>query len=367
MLIVSAMAVSLVLVVYIVSDTSMNWDNIERPADFEGIGSYSKEDFYINFVDNIVSQKEENQDPTAKSGLLLGGDRTDFASTGDWYVDASSWAVGDARSVELANNNKVYEFTMYDGLPWAADADTYYVDLEQATRDLYEYVAQVSVGTEGITAYTLDRALTNNGRVCMGSGIGHSFNSTGADYSKWVLDGNVSYNYGEIDGVKVLGVGFPPIVVNRAFNREFSSLEDPWAVNPKLSAGWYHYGALKVAAKVKNKQTGEVLFLPCSPVDAKGHTFPGGVVQTNLAAEGYNPDSKEFTLAVAQTSGDAGGGRTKVSLGKLAELMNTVSPTGYAPAQYTYNVMETVGWPRDMANALGKNYIVEGYVVWGVI
>ncbi len=48
------------------------------------------------------------------------------------------------------------------------------------------------------------------------------------------------------------------------------------------------------------------IYVPCTPADAKGHTFPGGVMQTSVKAGGVSGNA--YSVYVAATSGDSGGG-----------------------------------------------------------
>jgi len=49
------------------------------------------------------------------------------------------------------------------------------------------------------------------------------------------------------------------------------------------NAAWYDYSNKKIDLVLKEKNTGNVYYVPCALGDSKGHTFPYGIIQTGVA------------------------------------------------------------------------------------
>ena len=119
--------------------------------------------------------------------------------------------------------------------------------------------------------------------------------------------------------------------------------------------------------------------LPALNVDGKGHTFPGGVVQTCLTIMrtdyGSNPNAIELNSNGEPTKmnqvwvATAGGGDFDVSYSgswsKIGELMNHAY-NGYNAWHYTYSVGEFVRVPTPVANGVitSNDYLMIGAVIW---
>ncbi len=80
------------------------------------------------------------------------------------------------------------------------------------------------------------------------------------------------------------------------------------------------------------------IYVPCTNADAKGHTFPGGVFQSNVQAGGVSGNT--YSVHVAGTTGDAGGAVQNWAGNQIANNMSNVSSAGAPPVAYTYNVCE---------------------------
>ncbi len=107
---------------------------------------------------------------------------------------------------------------------------------------------------------------------------------------------------------------------------------------------------------------GGTIYVPCTNADAKGHTFPGGVMQTNCKAGGVNGNI--YSVYVAQTTGDIGGGIQSWPGNQIAHNMSTITSAGVPPVNYTYNVCEAYCWSPTLIRTLQSQFRVIGYVVW---
>jgi hypothetical protein len=55
-----------------------------------------------------------------------------------------------------------------------------------------------------------------------------------------------------------------------------------------------NHGTKKLAFALLEKSTGDIWYLPASPISCKGASYPGGVAQTNMTTynEGYSSVNK---------------------------------------------------------------------------
>ena len=263
---------------------------------------------------------------------------------GEWYNSCEGMEV-DHEGQELYGGIK-----LYTALPWEPDAGTYFFDTDVSTEDAYNWVNSQGGFTLNKTA---DWAKTANGRIC--KGVGYTVPKYLRGPGWYQKEGAYVVN---LQGVECVGVAPPPCVVDPNYNNGFAP--GPWQTNAAADASKYNYGQKRMAVVLEGG--GGTVYLPATCADAKGHTFPGGVFQTNCKAGGVS--GNVYSVYVAATSGDAGGGVQTWPGNQIAQLMNTVSSAGSPPVAYTYNVCETYCWSSKLREVIQSGYRVIGYVVW---
>lgn len=284
------------------------------------------------------------------STIPEGGDVTggEYTPSGSWYSSASSIPKSTSK-IKLTDD--IY---LYNGLPWDAGS-AYIIDTDLATKSLYDYVKSVS-GTELSKSYSW--ATSSNGRFSKGVGV---YSGTG-NYmrgSGWTSNSTSGW-FKQLNGVNCLGVAPLPIVVSRDYCNDFTS--NTWKNSSTPSASLYDYSNKRMALILESKSGSGVYYLPVTTADAKGHTFPGGIVQTNVKINGTSGET--FNVAVASTTGDAGGGTQSWKLGELGNKLNTVTSAGSPIVAYMYAACETYGWGSSIYSTIKGNYRLIGYVVW---
>lgn len=337
-----------VVCAYLVIDYNFSKTQVVDVYSFEEITDYSKEEFYQDYIDITYNEvNEQDEDNSGSSALEF---------TGEWYISASGMQSG-GQGVKITD-----EYSIYSKLPWVPDEKTYIVDMDQATRDLYTWVKEVS-GTE--ISKDINSTLSANGRVIVGSSYSSSrpFNGFNAyaDKTGWIDTGRGVYK--EIEGITCVGIGFPPIVMSKTYNNKFSESTTMWQTKSSLGAEAYRYSTLKVAVILEKNDSKEIFYMPCTTTDAKAHTFPGGIVQTNVQAAG-SYEGGVFSVNVAATSGDVGGAATRWPKEKIGEYINTVKSSGAYIYEYMYCIVEGTSWDSAVYNEIKGNYRAIGFVVW---
>lgn len=334
--------------------------NSTYPKDYTDYGPTSdarcKKTMDIGVPWSTLSSHFHNADGAAywKEGGS-GGGGGEYTPTGDWYSDAN-------RISKYNNRVNIYkEVYAYNGLPWNANVDTYVIDTDASTKSLFSWTKQTSSTGESLN---IDYANTikKSGRFCKGVGFWLTPNEKGKtvfDYMRW--GGWEAKDAGclkTIDGIDCVGVAPPPTVVDKAYCDDYN--QSAWKTASSASSSLYQNR--KMAIILESKSGNGVWYLPCTPADAKGHTFPGGIAQTNIKANGVSGNA--YNVRVAGSSGDSDGYADTWEAGMVCNKLNTVTTAGNKPTAYMYNVCETYGWKSDLLSAVQNNYRVIGYVVW---
>ena len=274
-----------------------------------------------------------------------------MVSTDKWYSDVTGTKA--TAGIDFGDGIK-----LYNALPWAAPAGSgvYFLDTDEATKSVYEFLESTGATAKRSLEYTL----TTNGRFSRFCFLSTAKSDPGVlQYGNWNVSGSVAATK-RLDGVTCVGIAPMPIVIDKNYNTSFSAGED-WAHKTTPSAS--EYRDKKLALVLESKSDGKTYYLPCSPAEAKGHTFPGGIVQTSVQITGYR--NGVFSINYARSSGDPSGSPMKLNESTLgAEYANLKIEGKNSPYDYMYNVCEVCGWSSTFIEKMTSNYRVIGYVIW---
>lgn len=286
-----------------------------------------------------------------KGQLITDNTEINVSGSSDWYTSASGSK--STSYIEIGEKLKLYR-----GFPWDADSVDI-VDMDIVKEDIYEYIK--SSGDE--MRYGISRLLTYNSCASLGETIpsrGEGWERTG--------DGVIK----QLDGVYCIGVAVPPAILNRSYcdNFEYSS----WKEFGVYSEDSYNYSNMKMAIILESKTDGNYYYLPATSADSKGHTFPGGMVQTNVKIVGYEKSEDEstgtFHVLVARSDEDPTGYDDWWEEGELSYYINNkqISASNNAgynyPISYMHSICEIFGLAEDVYFSLIDKYRFKGYVVW---
>lgn len=261
--------------------------------------------------EEAIQQKEEKEEQVVQT-------KVDRQSVGSWYMDVPSsiQKIATSSGEYLSSEDGVIK--KYNGLPWDVVDGVYFFDARSAVESTLQYIKD---SCESDTAGKINDAFKS------GLGIGmhakdlwsnsnyatvRSYNVTGYNNNfTWTNAnkpsmGNLS-NVGAyvlVDGVKCLPVALAPTAVSRNYNDNFKESTTQWLQRSTVDRELYGYGGKrKIVAVFTEKKSSEYVYIPIACVDAKAHTFPGGVMQTNLnlASSDLTKEDKTVTLNRAMT------------------------------------------------------------------
>ena len=257
------------------------------------------------------------------------------ALTDSWYQNVPSNLQVAGKSVQTLHFSDG-DVDLYDGLPWNADASTYLVNTPLAASDTVSYIDAQSGKTSNLsTANTYTYELGN--KSC-------------------VQDSN---------GIKCLGFAPMPIIVTKDYCNAFNTSGWYQASSPSVNYGYLKDGnPRKYCVILKGKSDSTTYYLPLFANDAKGHTFPGGVFQTQLqlASAAATPQGP-FSLNI----GDTGARGQSFTWAQLVDALDTVKGE---PGKYNDTLrsffrvcLEIYGGSTSDCRLLG-NYDIVGFVAW---
>lgn len=279
---------------------------------------------------------------------VSGGSGTIELSPDGWYSDVTG--TRSTETVSLGGNLK-----LYTGLPWNASssAGVYMLDTDIATTDLYSWLTGQGANIQN----SLEWALTSSGRLCKGVGPTANIDDYPNRWGGWNYSASPAA-LKQLDGVYCVGIAPAPTVVYRDYNDQFK--HGIWQNTSSMDQSYY--SDLRIAIVLEKKSDGKTYYLPATPADAKAHTFPGGIVQTNVQANKYQNGT--YSVNVAQSSGDAGGRSATFDERRIGSFVTNQLTCGNHICAYFYNVVETYRWSDKLLQTLQRDYRVTGFVVW---
>ena len=195
---------------------------------------------------------------------------------------------------------------------------------------------------------------------------------------KWITksDGSKSSkitSYCTIENVNCVGVCVPCTVADPTYNMQFA--DGRWQTNSTPPNSVYGYSTQKMACILRSNADGSIMYLPCSHIDAKGHTFIGGLAQTNVKLLSSNKDESGKVISFnVQVSRDWSGTKAEHQLNETwtlaqvgykmnSKLIDHVS-NPVSPASMVDNIAEFWHVNDQAWDAIKNNYQVLGFVVW---
>lgn len=235
---------------------------------------------------------------------------------------------------------------LYDSLPWDYVDGSYYFDVVKAGQDVLDYINDVSgIDTEIELTDTIARQCPKESCVT------------------------------SIDGVNVLKVSLMPTVVTQDYCDAFNPDITKWYTDP--AGDFLPYGYVsnyapkseypwprdrKYCVVLEHKETGEIVYMPIGAADAKAHTFPGGVLQTDIqlikgvddptaAVKCNMGDTYSDVISIAYIAQNIGSFKTRPGREK-----STIS-------DYLKVCLEIYGGSKSDINKVYK-YHIKGFIAW---
>lgn len=180
-----------------------------------------------------------------------------------WYTDVAAGTLATTSKSAFADGSSL---AIYNGPPWDVENGSYIFNYPQARYDTYEMFEGLGIAGNPITTSNMYSAA-----VVGGAGQTSRLSSNGFD----------SNGLKTVDGVVCLNFCPMPTLVDRTWI-------DDWTQGATCDTSDYGYGQARYAAILVDKTTGDVSdsstwkYLPLCPNDSKAHTYPWGVVQTNI-------------------------------------------------------------------------------------
>lgn len=360
---------------YILDESSQPDGANSKPIPFETLyNEQHSSPYFVGFWPSGAPAKSSSTSNTSSSSVSSTGNGSAYSM----WAGSANQLKQYANKVDLGSG-----FYLYDGLPWAADSSTFAIDVDTATIAVEQYVKKTS-GDNTATCkkknmqgddgnYSSIEVLKTESRITNQGGLG-------MDGGAWTaVDGG---KYADCDGVRCLGVGVPPGYTDWDYNVDFGPNDggnktdnlNRWALDYGCRTDIYN---AKAAIVLYELDTKKLWYLPAKCCSAKGHAFPGGLIQTNaslahssswvanpckLDSSGY-PES--FNVGVAREGYDWD---TTISgaISEIMNLMNHKNPSGYSCWDYTYSVFECWNVPNCVDSKIidsGK-YAAVGWVLW---
>ena len=375
------------------SSTKANWPWAVSGGHFIIIRKHDGYNYYcFDSCDNPSSGFTYMNTPVKKSDVIdvmkdtravgLWVDKV-YNSTGEWYYyDTESLpkytSLRKLGEMTIDNNGNKGDINLYNGLPWEPVEGMYIADCEAMLYDMANYVNTVS---DIQLDLDLDYILNDSRMINTSAGLNEK-GEVRVQGNNWVSE---IYGYNPIttkpiigsvctiDEVNCLGVCVPATVADPNYNPKFK--DGPWQYQSSPSSSVYGYSTQKIACILKGtteQNYGEIVYLPCSHIDAKAHTFPGGIAQTNVMVTGCEKDSSDkvvkYNVNIARDWSGTINLNESWALNNLGHKMNSklidCVGTPVSPISMVNNVAEFWNVPEDVYNIIDKNYQVIGYVVW---
>lgn len=312
----------------------------------------SKEDFYFEYID--TQSKNNNNEEDVTSSVLNNTGQNGGSGASLTNVDTSSWY---ANVGVHSANREVYEtliesdgttpaLCVYNGPPWDTTSDTYFINYTLAREDNYKLICSA----------------TGLSMPSIGSGVCSSpVSGKGGQWKNPVwLNGTQVH---VLDGVTCAGFGPFPVAIDKSY---FSGA-GLWTKRSCPEASLYGYGTRKYCAVVvkKGEDTGNQSnwkYVPLSAQDAKAHTYPGGVSQTNCKVL-----SDGEVQVTSSNSGYSGNTSIKGDLSSNAMIKQVndtlVSASGNNLTSWSWCAIESYNWSKELVNKF-KEFTVVGFLAW---
>jgi len=321
------------IVIYLLSDYYSNSDYYVLVSDEKK--TYSKDSFHTDYIDYILNGEEG--DVSSSSGTKIN------LSSNGWYSEVEETKASNDKSQFCGN------FYIYKGLPWDTEGDCYFYYQKKAKDEIYELFAEA-----GVIRKATSSIVVNSSRMSTAYASSLPIGSDGSIYI-------------ELDGIDCVPIGPTPSVIDRDY---FTT----YATSKSTTLNSSHLGKIKMAIVVVEKgqdceDTSNWLYIPASIVDAKAHTWFGGVTQTNVKV--INDKTLQISKDWAGTNPAMQYNMTCTKPLDSVELIKEVSDkiveqrvVKFDMGSWGNNELETYGMSKGFISKM-KGYEVVGFVVWG--
>lgn len=355
----------------------------EKPVSFDALYNESYKDsyfmgFYVGGSSSTKSDSSNKSDSKSNNKSDSKSNNSSVSSTGNdsaysMWAGPASQLKQYSNTVDLGNG-----FKLYDGLPWAAEANTFAIDADTALIAIQQYVESLGSSEKPkCTSKYMQDASGNYSAIELlksdGIRMHNEYPKCGPNpYSSDTWTNEDGGKYVTRDGIKCIGVCVAPCYQDWDYNVDFGPNEGD-TINDKnrwsIASGSNNdvYGA-KSAMVLYEKDTQKLWYLPAVSIDAKAHTFPGGLLQTGISLKtcklGADKLPTEYNVLVA-SGGEYGGAEQSGPMSSLMDLMNK-SFGGHTVWDNTWNVFECWYAPNCVDSKIfdsGK-YVAVGYVRW---
>ena len=251
-----------------------------------------------------------------------------------WYEDITAGSPAGKQSGNIG------PYQLYNGLPWDADDNTYIYYQYKAKDAIYSMYQNYGLEVAGLSSVVI--------------------NSPVSGFPTTV----------DLDGVTCMGICSYPAMMDRNY---FTSLcfkqgagtGDDKSINYKV-----RIATVLVPKGGDKTDTSTYLYLPCTKMDAKAHTFYGGVAQTNVKVL-----SENLVEVSHDWKGVKNSPKTQVQVDPSADLgetlrqLDTIERNNSAVGtmfmgMWANNCLETYNLTSDVVSQLSHDYDVVGFVVW---
>ena len=238
-------------------------DDILSNADMKDVILTQLEVFCENNEELYKSMNFDKETPwendlygTSLSDALAGIASIDMGEfdTGEWYS-----AYNTSGKTSLATTYEGW-LKMYSAPTCESSSNTYFVNIPKIKEDTFGYISSAtgdlkhSAASTSWCSYEFSSLKTLHG-ISWQNGIG---------------------NCGVYNDRYLVAVG-PGIVYNEYYGS---------TGGVGNNASWYQYGNKKMDIVLQNNTSGEIVYVPITTGDAKGHSYPFGVYQTGIATPG---------------------------------------------------------------------------------
>lgn len=266
------------------------------------------------------------------------------AQTGEWYStvpDTFKLAGNKVEDYPLSSQKSV---PLYDGLPWNASDTTYRFDVVQAAIDVVEFI---------------DTKAGKPSNIDISSHIVREY--TYGEYSM------------EVDGIQAIAFAPPPSVYMKDYCDGFKSNFWSTAQNIPTDLVGGHPRAINkyIRSETPRKycveltdDSGKCYYMPLTATDTKGHTFPGGVMQTHckLISDMSTPEGP-MSLRVGDHGPDL-----DLTWSAFVDGLDTIDPANDGESAklraYMHVNLEINGLRNEECKPLNSRFKVTAFYAW---
>lgn len=310
----------------------VNEDSIDTAQSFNRVS--------VSTVVDTIKQEDSSTGSISVPGLS-GLTGIDYNS---WYTDLSSITGDTSNPVEIG------AVTAYRSIPWDSTGETFFYYSEKAKLDLYDYLSDkgLSAKRQGTREFVESNYMAYMNTV---------------DRGKPTPTGSFSdtTKYCTRDGLNCIYIAPMPATCNKDY---FSSGD--WGVSSWTNIPDWDTTKFCIVVVPKGsdkKDSSNYIYIPAVAGSAKAHTYPWGVVQTNVSVK--SPTRVE---GYTRSGGDFGWGMDVSDVTIESEIVNIVNAyddgAGNNIMDYLYCSLELCATSSSFRESLKSGYDMVGFVTF---